>query len=259
MSASAPTPAALRAEASALDTAGYVAVSQGEYELGQRRFERELALYRQLGDPRGIATGLRGCGFTAMQRGNLDRARQCVEQSLEISQSANDRSGYAWSLFDLGYLALLRGEFGPAQALLDASVLEFREQSNLYGLHRALFALARIKDESGDTAQARAYYRDGLLLQQKMRYLQVTADGLEGLAGIFAREGMPDRAVRLFGAAHRHRAATAIQRWEHTNAWYARDLALARSQLDLDAWHEHWASGYSLDQEQAVAYALSAS
>lgn len=258
LKAETPTPNALRAEASALDTAGYIAVSQGEYELGQRHFERELALCRQLGDPRGVATGLRGCGLTAMQRGNLERAQRCVEQSLEVSQAAADISGCAWSQFDLGYLALLRGEFRHAQEFLHAAMFAFREQSNLFGLHRAHFALARVRAELGDNAQARAHYRDGFELQQKMRYLHMTAVGLEGLAGIVVRENMPDRAARLFGAAHRHRATAAMQRWEHTNAWYERDLALALSQMDSATWNAHWEAGRGLDQEAAVAYALTA-
>lgn len=251
-----PTPAARRAEAMALDLAGYVAISQGDHGRAQDCFARVLSLYTENGDQRGIATALRGCGFTALQRGDMVQAQHYTDRSLAVSQAAQDAWGAAWSLYDIGYLALVRNEFRQAQALLEEAVIALREQGIQFGVFRALFALAQVRVEHGDVAQARALYHEALRLQQQMQFVYLTADCLEGLAGVAAREGQPIPAARLFGAAQAHREATAIQRWRHRDVWYEHDLALARSQLDPDAWHAAWTAGSAMTLEEAVEEAL---
>ena len=256
LTAPVPTAAARRAEATALNVAGYLMIFHGNYALAQGYFERELALYTENGDQRGIATGLRGCAFTAMQSGDLARAQHDIEQSLVIARSAEDHWGVAWSLFDLGYLALIRNELSQAQALLEKAVLELHVQGIIFGLYRALFALAQVKGRRGDTVQARILYHDALRLQQQMHYLVPTADCLEGLAGIEVREGQPIRAAQLFGAANAHREETGMLRWQYQNAWFEHDLVLVCSQLDAKAWDAAWSAGRAMTLEQAVEYAL---
>jgi len=252
----ATTAAALTAEALALDVAGYVMIWERDYMRAQACFERELTLYTEIGHPPGIATGMRGCGFTAMRRGDLVQAQRYAEQSLAVSRAAQDRRGAAWSLFDLGHLAFARGDLDRAQALLEEALPELRGQGILFGTFRALFALGHVMRGQGRMALARTYYQDGLRIQQEMRYLQCTADGLEGLAGIAAERGNPEQAARLMGAAHAHREAVVSPRWRHDEAGYERDVALARSQLDPEAWREAWEAGCAMTLEQAVEYAL---
>ena len=192
------TTAALSSEALALDTAGYAAVLLHNGR-AQAWFERELALYAELGDQRGIATALRGCGFTAMLRDDLAHAQLCDEQALALSRAAQDHRGVAWALFDLGYLALVRGELPAAQALLAEALPQLLEQGITFGAFRALLALGHVMRALGETDRARQFYRDALHLQRPMHYSQYVAEGLEGLAGIAAQDGDPVRAARLFG------------------------------------------------------------
>ncbi len=199
---------------------------------------------------------MRGCGFAALQRGDLVQAQHDTDRSLAVSQAAQDAWGAAWSLYDIGYLALVRNELGQAQALLEVAVIALRDQGIQFGVFRALFALAQVRAEHGAAAQARALYHEALRLQQQMHFVYLTADCLEGLAGVAAREGQPIPAARLFGAAQAQREATAMQRWRHRDAWYEHDLALARSQLDPDTWHAAWTAGGAMTLEQAVEVAL---
>ena len=89
-----------------------------------------------------------------------------------------------------------------------------------------------------------------------MHYVEITADALEGLAGIAAVCREPARAARLFGAAQAHRETHATRRPRHLDAVYARDLALARSQLTCAQWEAAWQGGYSMPIDEAAAYAL---
>lgn len=253
-----PTATALSTTALALDAAGYAAVLQHDYARAQARFERELALYSELGDQRGVATALRGCGFTAMLRADLVHAQVCDEQALGLSRAAQDHRGVAWALFDLGYLAFVRGELPAAQTLLAEALPQLLELGITFGAFRAFLALGHVLHALNQPEQARRFYHDALHLQRPMHYSQYVADGLEGLAGIAAQAGRPEQAVRLFGSAHAQRTATAMPRWRHQETGYSRDLALAHSQLDAEMWGAAWSAGCAMTLEQAVAYALEA-
>jgi predicted ATPase len=253
-----PTATALSTAALALDAAGYAAVLQHDYARAQTRFERELALYSELGDQRGVATALRGCGFTAMLRDDLDHAQVCDEQALILSRAAQDHRGVAWVLFDLGYLAFVRGDLPAAQTLLEEALPQLLELGITFGAFRALLAQGHVLRALNQPEQARRCYRDALHLQRPLHYSQYVADGLEGLAGIAAHASRPEHAARLFGAAHAHRIATAMPRWRHQETGYSRDLALARCQLNAEIWGAAWSAGCAMTLEQAVAYALAA-
>jgi predicted ATPase/transcriptional regulator with XRE-family HTH domain len=259
LKAAVPTPATLTAEALALDAAAYIAVLQHDFAQAQIWFERELTIHTAMNDQPGIATVLRGYGFTAMLSGDLVQAQHYTGQSLILSRAVLDRWGEAWSLFDLGYLALVRDAIPQARGFLEEALPQLREQGNLWGTYRALLALGHTMRLLDDAGRARGCYRDALCIQQQMHYLPSVSDGLEGLAGMAASEGDPLRAVRLFGAAQAHRDAIAAPRWRDRDASYARDVALARSLLDEEAWRAAWAAGGAMPLDQAVAYALAES
>ena len=254
--APAPSLEALTAEALVLSTAGYLACFQRDYRYAQACFQRELAIYTQIGDQPGIATACRGLGFTAMHEGNLEQAAALTTRSLIVSQSVQDLAGAAWSLFDLGYLALVRRNLREARAKLEQALPELLRHDILFGAFRAMIALGHVMRESEELGRAVEAYTDALQVQQRMHYVEVTSDALEGLAGIAAARGDPTRAAQLFGAAQAHNEAHATQRWRHLDAIYAHDLALARSQLTRTQWEAAWQRGYTMSLDQAAAYAL---
>ncbi|MFN8470093.1 MAG: helix-turn-helix domain-containing protein [Caldilineaceae bacterium] len=250
------TASSLSAEASALDTAGYVAVLQLDFARARVYFERELALYLQRQDQRGTAAALRGISFVAMLEGRLDEAQMHSVQALAISEAAKEPWGTAWGLYDLGYLAFVRGELDAAQAQLEAALPQLVAQGINFGAFRAWIALGRVMKASGKLLKAQGYFQEALRLQQLMRYTNHVAEALEGLAGIAARGGHCDRATQLFAAAHAHREATSWPRWRDQAADYARDLEWARTLCAGGTWEENWTQGSAMTLEQAVVLAL---
>jgi predicted ATPase/DNA-binding SARP family transcriptional activator len=251
-----PSTEALTAEELALNTAGYLACFQREYGYAQACFQRELEIYTQIGHQPGIATACRGLGFTAMHDGDLERAAALTARSLVISQSVQDQAGVAWSLFDLGYLALVRGDLCEARARLEQALPELLQQDIQFGAFRAMIALGHVMRALGEPGRAINAYTDALQIQQGMHYVEITADALEGLAGIAATRRNPARAAQLFGAAQAHRETHVTQRPRHLDGVYARDLALAQGQLTRTQWEAAWQRGYSMPLDQAAAYAL---
>lgn len=259
LQAAVPTTAALNAEALALDVAGYIALAQHDFAQARTWFERELAIHTALNHQPGIATALRGCGWTAMHGGDLIQAQHSTERGLVVSRSVHDHWGAAWALFDLGYMAMVRSEIKQARILLEEAVAELREQGIVFGTFHALLALGHTMRLLDDQERARESYRAALHIQQQMHYVHHISDGLEGLAGMAAGEGDPRRAARLFGAAHAHREAFDVRRSRHNDAIYDRDVTLATSLLDPEAWRAAWAAGCAMPLDQAVAYALAES
>lgn len=250
-----PSHAALMAEISALDAAGYAAVLRVHYEQAIQWFERSFQLGRRIGDQRVIAGALRGRGFIAMIRGDFDQAQRLSTQALALSQEIADARGGAWALYDLGYLALERGDLPTARSWLEEALSTFQDLGIPFGAFRAFLALGQLWRRLGDPVCAHNYYQHGLRLQQQLHYLHYVADGLEGLGGIVATTDSW-RAARLFGAAHAHREAITMPRWQHQQAWYDADLAIARRRLHPADWQAAWASGTALTLENAVAEAL---
>jgi tetratricopeptide (TPR) repeat protein len=187
---------------------------------------------------------------------DLVQAQHHLEQSLTVSQASSDRRGAAWALNDLGYLAMVCGETNQARVFLEEAVSELRDQGIPFGTFSALIALGDTLRLLDDHGRARVFYREALHIQQQMHYVLYVNEGLDGLAGIAAAEGDSVRAARLFGAAHAHCEVIATPHRHNTDAIYDRDLALAGSLLDPEAWDAAWTAGYAMSLDEAVAYAL---
>jgi predicted ATPase/DNA-binding XRE family transcriptional regulator len=251
----AQTSSAREAEAVALNVAGYTAAFLN-LDLARSRFEQELALRIEIGEPSRIAGALCGCSFVAMLSNDLDQAQQLSEQAMALSRSVDDQWGIAWALYDLGYIALVRNDLSMAQYLLLQAIPQLRVHSITFGLYRALTALGQVWQLTGENSQSRSSYHDALRLQQHMGYLHYVAENFEGLAAIAACEQSPAQTAIFLGAAEAHRRVIAMPRWQHQQPWYEQDIALAHRQLEPVEWERAWQQGYAMSLDQAVAYAL---
>jgi predicted ATPase/DNA-binding XRE family transcriptional regulator len=251
----APTVEELHAEAHALNAAGYVA-SLSHLALAAQRFERELAIRYELGEPIAIASALRGISFIAMLRGDVAHAQQTGERALATSRAAGDNWGIAWSLFDLGNIALVRHDTARALGLLEESVPLLRAHGISFGLYRAMIALGHVMRLLGEQERAIDYYHQAFDLHRTMGYTQHITDALESLAGIAVDQQAASHAVVLFAGVETYRQANAIERFQYQQAWYERDYAGSRRQLATEAWQAAWESGWQLSLSQTIAYAL---
>ncbi len=63
--------------------------------------EKCLALYRELGDKRGIAYGLNSIGVTEFSNSNLEKARSLFQESLDLAREISDEYSIAFFLGNL--------------------------------------------------------------------------------------------------------------------------------------------------------------
>ncbi|MDQ7848982.1 MAG: tetratricopeptide repeat protein, partial [Armatimonadota bacterium] len=124
-------PAALRA--TALNIAGNLARSRGDYGLAVSSYEHTLALRREAQDARGIAVALNNLGVVAKDQGDYVRARAFLEESLAIKRREGDRRGVAVTLSNLGLTAKAQGDLAAAAAFFSESLGLFQGLGDTWG------------------------------------------------------------------------------------------------------------------------------
>ena len=248
------TPRSVRAKA--LNGAGNLADYQGDLARAQALHEEALALRRELGDRRGIAGSLGNLGVVARNRGELTRARVLYEESVALMRELGDRWGNIDMLINLGLVAYEQGDFAYAQSLHEEALALQRELGDTWGIAISLLNLGAVARDQGDTVRARALLRESLSYYQSEGDRQGISLCLEALAAMIVRDGQPEHAARLLGAAAtlREVAGTPLQPIDHAD--YDRTVTAARAALDADTFAAAWAQGRALAPEQAMADAL---
>jgi predicted ATPase/class 3 adenylate cyclase/Tfp pilus assembly protein PilF len=145
------------------------------------------------------AAALDGAGALAETQGDYDRAQTLHEQALAISRVLDDHIGIARALGNLGVVAFDRREDDKAGALLQESLTIARESGNDFLIATALNDLGRVSYEQGDLEQAEALYRESLALRRRIGSESDVARSLNNLGGVALNMGNFGRAAELFG------------------------------------------------------------
>jgi len=115
---------------------------QGDYAKASSLFEECLAIFRELGDPIGIAWSLNYRGDISRAQGQPELARARYGESLAAFQEVGDKWGIAGCLADLGSLARDQGDYETSQAHYAESMKLFLELGQKRGVARLLDCVA---------------------------------------------------------------------------------------------------------------------
>ena len=243
-----------QARAEALNAAGILTYYQGDYTAARSLHEESLAIWRELGDRRGMARSLNGLGNVALDKGDYSTARALHEDSLAIRRQLGDRGGMAGSLNNLGNVALDQGDYSAARALYEECLVIWRELGDRGGNATSLGNLANVAFEQGDYPAARTLAEESPAIRRGLSDRQKIADSLEGLAAVVAALGSSLRAARIWGVAQRLREEVGSPTSPNELPRYDRRVAAARVALgDDSAFDRAWQEGRALTLEQAIA------
>jgi len=196
-----------RERADLLRAAGYLAYYARADHATQRRFDEEsLALYRELGDKRGMAGTLNSLGVAAWLTGDYESARRWLEESVSLYQASGERQYIGGPLANLGYVAWTSGDLPLAQSQLMTSLALTRESGDKIGQAFSLLGLGLVALSRSDAPAAHALFAESLAIRYQVRDLWGTTDALEHVAGACVALG--DRCVRCYCSARRRRCAT---------------------------------------------------
>ncbi len=193
---------------SALNSLGFRAAVQGDYETAGHYFERALELYRQIDNRLGQSTVLNNLGNLYALRGDYDRANACLQeviataratgnpigevnalvnlgtnaldqenderaailccQALEIAQDIGYRRGLGVIYNNLSAIALRRGALATARHYAELSLMEARITDDRYFEWQRLNALGKLARLQGQWAAAEAYLQAAQAITQEL-------------------------------------------------------------------------------------------
>ncbi len=157
--------------AKALFATAHLAFVQSDYGRTEVLCEESLALYRELGDQRGIAYSLYWLGNLAWVKGTTTKARSLIEESLGLFRTVGEKDGCAGSLFSLALVASSQGEYSRACTLYEESLAIYRELGNKSGIAHTLSQLAQtLFDSQGDQSRVRSLLDECLALSREVGY-----------------------------------------------------------------------------------------
>ncbi len=187
-----------RGLASALNTLAVVWYRTAEYAAARRALDESIGIGRALADPGLIAFALLIRGIVARLEGDYQGAEAWGQESLEVARASNLTRASALALDSLGMLAAQRGDGEAAESLAHEALDRFRSLGDAYGTAASLNTLALTALARGDTALARARSLESLPISRRLAARGSAGRSHLTLARAALREG--DRAAALAAA-----------------------------------------------------------
>jgi predicted ATPase/transcriptional regulator with XRE-family HTH domain len=204
--------------------------------------------------PRAMA--LDAAGRLAYSQGDYGRANMLHVEALALWRELEDRAGIAASLNNLGSLANRQGDFGRAVALLEEALALARELGDQGLCAVTVIYLGHSASRRGDVTMAAAHYQEALRLCGDIGERYLLPYALEGWAWATHDQGEGERAGQLYGAAAALRAATQAVLAPPEATDREQKIAALRAALGPAAFERGWTTGQAMDLEEAVSYAL---
>jgi len=196
---------------------GSIAYDSDKLETAIQYHLPNVALWRELDRPFGLAGALTNLGVALLEIGEYVAARQAFEECRDIEQSLGYQRGVATDIHNLGETAFKLGEY----------------------------------------ANARELFRESLRIRYHLGLPRGYTYSFELLAQVNEREGRYEGAVQLLAAAEtlRNRIGSPLEQVAQKHVTAVLEKAHAR--LGEVAFEMAWSKGTALTTEQAIALALS--
>ena len=187
--------------ARALFWAGRLASLQQDYKEGRILGDEGLAIFRELGSKRDMASLLNDMGLVMHQEGGHEGARSLFQESLAIFRELGEKEGLGWTLDNLGMLARDQGDFKAARTLFSEALILFRELGSKRGTANALWALGSLALDQGDHTVAHALYEEALGIFRELGDKEGIGRTVRSLATVLQHQGDYTAAHRLYQEA----------------------------------------------------------
>lgn len=245
-----------RGLAHSLNILGRVRLAEGAVAAAHVLLAESVALYRTVDDPNGLALALMGLAGSLLEQDEYAPARTCAAEVLHIYQSTGNRWGTGVALTYLGDVARCQGDYERAEELYLRSLALARDASVVAEIASILHNLGYVSVAKHEHARAEALFAEGLTMQREQGDQVGLLECLAGFGAVRAGQGQPQRAAVLFGAIDTLREAFGTPVWPVERIEQARHRERARRELSAGAWDAARAKGQHLTVEEAIAYAL---
>jgi tetratricopeptide (TPR) repeat protein/predicted Ser/Thr protein kinase len=160
--------------------------------------QEALAIYRSIGQKRGIATSLNEIARTEVLLGKTKDALANFQGALQIRRDIGDKRGLGDTLIDLGNFYDDRGDHDQALRMYKESLQIERDIGN-EGLQAAcLNNIAGVYFAKGEYEDARTYYQQVLQLREKSKAPEDIVESFHNLAETSVKMGEYDQAFSQY-------------------------------------------------------------
>jgi predicted ATPase len=180
-----------RWRAKALDQAGYLAMYLHDPPQPTVLLEQSVALWRKVGDPRGLAHALCDWGAAVQSsQGDLKLARVLLDESIAVFRQVGEQQGLVRALFWHGLTTSRQDDFVPARASAEESIVLGREVGDISNVAASMVGvLGYIAIRQGDYGAAHSFLEAGLRLMREVDDKPGIALSLGFLGSLFYRQG----------------------------------------------------------------------
>jgi predicted ATPase/transcriptional regulator with XRE-family HTH domain len=242
--------------ANALWGAIWLTYHQGDYLRANEESAEYLPLARELNDPLSVRNALTGLGVTDVALGRYDEGVAYLRESLAICRGIGKNWHLGTSLLNLGRTIMHLGDPQEAVLLLEEALAVYRELRNKAFVARTEGYLGYAALLRSDYELAQNYFRQSLREFSNLHETMGIAEGLEGLAAVFAVTDHPDQTARLAAASGVIRETIAARALPLDQATFQAYVQQARNAIDPESWTIAWVEGIRMSTEDAVAFAL---
>jgi predicted ATPase/class 3 adenylate cyclase/DNA-binding SARP family transcriptional activator len=196
------------ARAKALDGAGFLEMNLGDYDSARSLYEESLAIGRELGDRRVIATALNSLGDAMRFLDDPRSARTSYEDALAMGRELDDKPSLAYSLTALGIMAAWHGggDYKVARALFEEGLVIKRQLNDKRGIAYSLDQMGKLARSQGDDPAARSLFEEGLTIWRELGDRRGIAGALDNLGRLACAQSDLEAARSL------HEESLAIRR-----------------------------------------------
>jgi len=191
-------PGRTAARAEALCGAGELARYQDDNAAMCAPLEESVAIWRELGDKRGLAHALSCLGMAAWVPGDVVTARSLLEESVPLFREVEDTWGLALVLTRLGMVALRRRDHAEVRSRAEESVPLWQALGDKWGRARPLCDLGIAAWREGNDAEARSRLEESLNLLREVGDCENRCEVIAHLGHLARRQGACTTARALF-------------------------------------------------------------
>ena len=243
--------------ARALNVAARLASRQADDATALQMVDESIALSREVGDPRLIATILRGAGVVYHTAGRLDDSRRMYDEALALLEKSGDRRLAIDIQNQIGIIANERGDFETALNILNDCVAFSRSTGDRLELSRYLESLANAQLGMGDVDEAAASWAESLSIERDLNNPLGMVWALGGLALVAAARKDDERALRLASVVDRLSRESSFSTLPQRVDQLQESVDRIRKKLGAQKSEAIWKEAQAMSIAQALDYAMS--
>jgi tetratricopeptide (TPR) repeat protein len=234
----------------------YLGWGYSEPEVKFGYWEKAIRLYRETGDHIQLANLLGLFGQFKVMNGEIETGEKHLDEALELWRSNKKANVWENPKIAKSLIALIYGRYEEAQAILE-EVLHSSEQSgNRMAVLWAKVRMGYVAFHAGNMTEARELLSNSARDFAKDDYTSGNLFALEGLAGLDATLGKPDRAARLIGYADATRERVSETRHIIEQADVDMSIAACKARMGDSAFEETYNEGKKMVLGEAMELAL---